>query len=100
MGNLRVQEHIQRSNRYHLSLRAFDNIRSAYIEMRARSGNQWREYGHYNEAELYVNDAKKETDNETYIDVVSPGGARRRFTLVMERGGEPVPFGHLLKRRE
>src|SRR5688572_8246821 len=112
MGNLRVQEYIARSGRYHIFKPSFDNIRSALISMRSKANIARYSYRTYYDD--YVNDpdtglqipvnkhvdhAHLETDNETYIDVISDGGAKRRFTIVTKRGGEPVPFGHLLKQK-
>lgn len=96
---LRVQEYIARSGRYHLFQPSFDNIRDALISMRVKVKFARATYRQYNtKDDSFVEKAHLETDNKTYIDVVSDGGARRRFTIVAKRGGEPIPFDHLLRR--
>lgn len=99
-GNLRVQEYIERSGRYHLSRDSYDNIKSALFELRVRTRKAYNSYGMYGKDNVYTNNAEILTDSQTYFIVRSPNGAQRRFTLVLERKGESVPFGHLMRKQE
>lgn len=106
MANLKVQEYIARSGRYHVFQKAHTDIRSALVALRSKAAiaqMSYRTYYVYDDLDkegAYQENAHKETDYDTYVDVISNGGAKRRFTIVTKRGGEPVPFGHLVKQPE
>lgn len=101
---MRVQEHIVRSGRLALTQKKWYTLRSAYIEMRARAKRAQWSYRTYDYSGLgtetrFKENAHLESDYNTYIDVVSNGGARRRFTLVEKRGSEPIEWGTLLDKK-
>ena len=82
----KVQEYIERSGRVHVFQGSYQTLARAYVSMCMHARMYRKQRG-----------GSFEQDRNTHVTVVTTGGARRRFTIVEKRGGNPVPFGGLLK---
>lgn len=97
MSKIHVQEHNKLSGSNHLSARGFDDIKSAYAELRFRAIQCKRSFSKWDkDSDSIINNATVES-NKTDTVTITNGRAVRIFTLVTKRGGEPIPFGHLLR---
>lgn len=88
---MRVQEYIARSGRYHCTQTKYNDLRIALGGLKSLIRTV-----------IYTlaDDCTVVTDGNTHFTIMKGSQALRRYTIVDKKKGEPIPFGHMLKKQQ